>query len=242
MTAAADGTLIDEASLVSQEAYEKNGPEGFPVKRLYKLNLYSEPQVIVTDRFGKQAQLAYDAEKQHLYTLIKLCYGAADVRVYADGRELSDCVNQIYQTGIKAGGTFDFLYELQDRFKEYEGLSEELPIPTYTSYYIDFTYDNISAQDRFGKPYELIVTEITYLGADFTSDDSMYDECSDLAIKMADALAMYLTRDLSFSAVKQYLLKDSEYAKLLSLYDHCLQGHTYPTLAGEKILGIKVYS
>lgn len=240
MTAAVNGTTVKDDFLVSAEEYLSSYPAGFPVNNLYKLNLYEEPQVIVTDYYGTQRKLDSNGEGRLYSCGLSYVRVPADVRVFADGRELTE--EYILQSGIKAEGTFDFLYELESRFKEYEGLAEKLPIPTYKEYYIDFTYSELTATDGFGKPYELKFDGEYYIGDGFASDESNISECTSLAINMANALAMYLTRDLPFSAVTPYLLKDSEYGKLLSLYDHCLQSHTTPTLGKQQILNYIGYS
>jgi hypothetical protein len=242
LTAVANGSAIKDDHIFSTQQYLEVYPSGFPVNNVYKLNLYEKPQVIVTDYFGTQKQLEYDEDKELFYCGISYVTVPSNVKVYADNRELTS--DYVLEEGIKAEKTFDFLYELQKRFKEYEGLADWLPIPTYTEYYIDFLYSSMTAQDNTGKLYELNKEEESnhYTGTQFVSDDSMKAECSSLAIEMADALAMYLTRDLPFSAVTPYLMKDSEYGQLLSRYDHCLQAHTYPTLGKQEILEYIGYS
>ncbi len=242
MTAYIEGINLSENYLVSRKAYRNDVPEGFPECSLYKITYYDVPKVVATDRFGTQKQLEYKEENNLLYYDISYVTVPYDVRIYADGRELSAA--NILKAGIKAEGTFDFLYELKERFKEYESIEETLPIPTYTSYYVDFIYEKLTATDRLGKPYDLRAEEnqLNFKGESFTSDDKMYGESSGLAMKMAEAFALFLTKDLPFDAVKPYLLEDSEYSKLLSLYDRALQKHTYPSFEKEEILEYKGYN
>jgi len=99
--------------------------------------LYLEPEILVSDRYGATVQLQKDEATGGLYYQLSYATAPATMQLTFGGKTLGE-ENTLY-TDIEVEG-LDFIPQIAASFSEYEPLLETITLPTMIKYYIDFAY------------------------------------------------------------------------------------------------------
>jgi len=188
--------------------------------------LYLEPEILVSDRYGATVQLQKDEATGGLYYQLSYATAPATMQLTFGGKTLGE-ENTLY-TDIEVEG-LDFIPQIAASFSEYEPLLETITLPTMIKYYIDFAYteDSVIATDRFGKTRELNYNASTRTYShDLVSNDSLIEECQAKAIGFLEAHASYCAGDDSMKKeIKKYFPKNSSFCTtILSVNNDWYQG------------------
>ena len=205
--------------------------------------LYREPDIRVTDRYGSEVALEKDEETGGLYHKLAYALAPASMTVSFGGHILNE--ENTLVSGIKVE-ELSIISETAGRFSEYQNLPEQLTIPTFTEYYVDFAYtkDNVIFTDRFGT----ICTpdfdsERNKYSHDLVSDASLREECIAYASDFLEKIALFSTGDVGKTDLQPFFPKNSAYFKLIASHDNRYFGrHSSITFENHELKEFFAYS
>lgn len=205
--------------------------------------LYKEPDIQVTDRYGSPVTLKKDEETGGLY--YKLAYASAPATMELSfGGHVLDEGNTLV-SGIEVE-ELSIVSQIANTFSEYKSLPEQLTIPTFTEYYIDFAYteDTVVFTDRFGKTripaHDTVINKYSYC---LVSDDSLQEECMAFASDFLQTYALFSSGDADNTALKKFFPANSEFcARLGSMDNRWFTSHSNIRFDNHKIEEFFAYS
>lgn len=223
MSVTVNGIPVNEQHKIS--ALETNTPVEY-INYACSGELYLEPEIKVTDRYGADVQLQKDEATGGLFYQLSYASAPADMQLTFGNRVLGE--ENILQAGIEIEEV-SFVPELASVFTEYEPFLGNIVLPTLQTYYIDFAYEKaaVSGTDRFGTARELNYDEAARnYSHELVSNDSLLEECKEEAIGFLEAYATYCAgTDSKKGEIKSYFPENSSYcSKILSVDNDWYQG------------------
>lgn len=180
---------------------------------------YEEPQIEVFDRYGTAVELIKDEETGGYYYRLAYVSVPSDVTVQFGNRILSE--ENLLEGNIPAE-ELSFLPSVEQHFPEYANLSEQLDIPYFNRYYVDFYYppESVVCTSRLGTPVEMEFDAVANsYSSGLVSNDTLLEECREFAYAFVEQYALFCLRDAEKEVMKPYFPEKSEYYKLISSLD-----------------------
>lgn len=223
MTVTINGVPVAEQHKVS--TIETDTPVDY-VNYACNGELYMEPEIQVTDKYGTDVQLQKDESSGGLFYQLSYAIVPDTMQLSFGDKILGEENTLIRNIEIENLG---FITEMASDFPEYEPLLENVTVPALKKYYIDFMYPDASvvATDRLGQNRILNYDADTRTYShDLVSNDSLVEECQERAIDFLEAYASYCAGNGSLQKeLKEYFPKDSSYGtKILSVNNYWYQG------------------
>lgn len=180
---------------------------------------YEEPLIEVFDRYGTAVELTKDEETGGYYYRLAYVSVPSDVTVRFGSRVLSE--EHLLEGNIPAE-EFLFIPSIEQHFSEYANLSEQIDIPHFNRYYVDFCYspDEVTCISQSGTAVAMEFDAVTNsYSSGLVSNDAMLEECREFAYAFVEQYALFCLRDADKEVMKPYFPEKSEYYKLISSMD-----------------------
>lgn len=216
MTVQINGIPVASEHMIS--TVETNTPASY-VNYAFS-GLYKEPDIRVTDRYGSEVPLLKDETSGGLYYKLAYAHAPASMTLSFGGHVLGE--ENTLVSGI-AVEELSVVSEVAGHFPEYGTLLEQLTIPTFTDYYIDFAYteESILCTDRFGTEQTLAYDAVTNsYSHGLVSDASLQEECMSFATEFLETYALFCSNDMDKEKLKPYFPENSEFYKLIVSMDN----------------------
>lgn len=198
------------------------------------IGLYNEPQINVTDRFGREVTLQKDEKTGGLFYELSFARAPGDTEVSFGNHVLTN--EYVLEDNIDSGIDFSIVDEMSERFEEYSGVKDIIgEYPTYTEYFIDFMYTDkeIKWADRFGNSQiPTYDKEKHKYSTEIVSDDSEREENFAYALEFLEKYTEFVIGGSDAKPIKKYFPDNSKYYKLISGLDNRWY-HNYKNLRFE---------
>ena len=198
--------------------------------------LYLEPEIKVTDRYGAEVSLTKDEETGGLYYRLSYAKAPDSMELFFGGHVLGEENTLTENIEIEE---LKFIPKVGETFPEYAELEGLKELPAFREYFIDFEFDaaSVFAKDRFGNkrllPYE---EETRTYSHELVSNDSLQAECIFAAKEFLEKYALFCTREANKEELEKFFPKNSSYyTTLVSMNNKWFNKHDPSTFKNHKL-------